>query len=159
MTALCLSMYAKIEEQIERTVHLTTLLPANGANEEIERLLGHLLDCAAGVCAALGAAEPERLAHFRPLRDLPVNHRCSPAEARERLAGYRERIGMGFGLLRDEDLARRIRTVFVPEGETLLTLLLGNLEHFINHKHQLFVLIKGQGIAVGTPDLYRFRGL
>jgi len=29
-------------------------------------------------------------------------------------------------------MERPIRTVFVPEGEALLTLLLGNLEHFIN---------------------------
>jgi hypothetical protein len=35
--------------------------------------------------------------------------------------------------------------VFVPQGEPLLTLLLGNLEHFINHKYQLFSYLKGKG--------------
>jgi len=61
-------------------------------------------------------------------------------------------------LLSDDDLNRRIPTVFVPEGESLLTLLLGNLEHFINHKHQLFTYLKRMGVPVGSQDLYRFRG-
>jgi hypothetical protein len=38
------------------------------------------------------------------------------------------------------------------------TLLLGNLEHLINHKHQLFLYLKLMGVPVGTPDLYQFRG-
>ena len=48
-------------------------------------------------------------------------------------------------------------TVFVPQGESILTLLLGNLEHLINHKHQLFTYLKQMGVPVATPDLYRFR--
>ncbi len=36
----------------------------------------------------------------------------------------------------------------------LLTLLLGNLEHLINHKHQLFVYLKMMGMNVKTSDLY-----
>ena len=40
----------------------------------------------------------------------------------------------------------------------ILTLLLGNLEHLINHKHQLFTYLKQMGVPVATPDLYRFRG-
>jgi hypothetical protein len=47
--------------------------------------------------------------------------------------------------------------VFVEDGETVLTLLLGNLEHLINHKHQLFTFLKQMGIDVSTRDLYRFR--
>jgi hypothetical protein len=42
----------------------------------------------------------------------------------------------------------------VPAGQTLLTLLLGNLEHLINHKHQLFELLKRSGLKVDTADLY-----
>jgi hypothetical protein len=47
--------------------------------------------------------------------------------------------------------------VFVAEGESVLTLLLGNLEHLINHKHQLFMYLKLAGVKVGTPDLDQFR--
>jgi hypothetical protein len=46
----------------------------------------------------------------------------------------------------------------VPEGEALLTLLLGNLEHFINHKYQLFAHLKMLGVPLGSRDLYVFRG-
>ena len=71
---------------------------------------------------------------------------------------YRSRIEEGFGLLRDADLSRRLRTVFVSDGEAILTLILGNLEHLINHKHQLFTYLKMMGVEVGSGDLYRFRG-
>ena len=54
--------------------------------------------------------------------------------------------------------SRKLPTVFVAEGETLLTLLLGNLEHVINHKHQLFMYLKLMTVSVSTEDLYRFRG-
>jgi hypothetical protein len=109
----------------------------------------------AGFCAVLAAAEPNRLAHFLALRELPV----SPAEeAAARIAIYGAHIEEGFGLLTDADLARRLPTVFVAQGELLLTLLLGNLEHLINHKHQLFTYLKLMGVSVATPDLYRFRG-
>jgi hypothetical protein len=63
----------------------------------------------------------------------------------------------GFAALRDAGLCRELPTFFVPEGESVLTLLLGNLEHLINHKHQLFMYLKLMGVNVGTPDLYRFR--
>lgn len=121
-------------------------------------LLGHLLECLAGVCAVLLAADPERLRHFEQLRELPVNHQCGKDEARERIGLYRTHIKEGFGLLRDADLSRRLRTIFVSDGEAILTLLLGNLEHLINHKHQLFTYLKMMGVGVGSGDLYRFRG-
>lgn len=66
-------------------------------------------------------------------------------------------IDEGFALLEDQDLSRRLPTVFVRSGEPILTLLLGNLEHLINHKHQLFTYLKLMGIDVRTRDLYRFR--
>jgi hypothetical protein len=161
---LCASFQAKLDEQLERTEHLIGLLPSEclhavvpGNDWSAALLLGHLLDCLAGFCAVLAAASPGPLAHFVQLRELPVNHACSAAEARERIAVYQAHIHEGFQALSDADLARLLPTVFVPQGETLLTLLLGNLEHLINHKHQLFVLLRGLGCPVATADLYRFR--
>jgi len=162
---LCISLLSKIQEQIDRTVHLIQLLPANqleGTPETpdewpVEMLLGHLLDCLAGFCAVQAATEPERLAHFSELRSLPVNQACSPDEAIHRIAIYGDRIDEGFALLEDASLARLIPTAFVERGETVLTLFLGNLEHLINHKHQLFTHLKRMGVNVRTRDLYRFR--
>ena len=151
---LCAALLDKIGEQIERTSHLMGLVPAGRLDWRpkpgdwtMRELLVHLLDCTSGFCAVLAVAEPERLAHFSRLRELP------PA-----IEVYRAHIEEGFALLTDADLARRVRTVFVVEGESILTLLLGNLEHLINHKHQLFAYLKQMGVPVATPDLYRFRG-
>ena len=162
---LCASVLEKIHEQIDRTVHLIELIPADGlqwappsvGSWRVELLLGHLLECLAGFCAVLAAAEPERLAHFAGLRTLPVNHACAPADAIVRIVRYRDHIDEGFTLLTDAALGTVIPTVFVKRGEPLLTLLLGNLEHLLNHKHQLFTYLKEMGVAVGTRDLYRFR--
>ncbi len=162
---LCAAVLAKIHEQIERTAHLIRLLPEDRPGWmplpgawPVEMLLGHLLECLAGFCAVLAAVEPHQLAHFAELRGLPVNHSCAPAEAIERLPVYRSHIDEGFDLLSDAALAKRVGTVFVREGEPLLTLLLGNLEHLINHKHQLFTYLKQMGVEVGTRDLYQLRG-
>lgn len=120
-------------------------------------LLGHLLDCLSGFCATLHAAHPNETAHFVKLRELPVNHRCEVEEARARLRDYESHIKEGFAVLSDADLTRSLPTVFVETGEPVMTLLLGNLEHLINHKHQLFSYLKLMGIPVSTRDLYRFR--
>src|SRR5438045_3121536 len=117
---LCNALLDKIHEQIERTEHLIALLPPEGVAWKpasaggwpVGMLLGHLLDCLAGLCAALAAAEPARLAHFRSLRELAVNHLCSAAEAAGRIGTYRAHIEEGFAILRDADLARPISTVF-----------------------------------------------
>jgi uncharacterized damage-inducible protein DinB len=150
---LCAALLDKIREQIERTQHLIGLVPEErwqwtpgpGAWTTSD-LFGHLLDCMAGFCAVLAAAEPERLAHFAKLRKAPAS-----------IEVYRAHIEEGLAMLTDGDLARRLPTVFVRRGESVLTLLLGNLEHLINHKHQLFTYLKEMGVPVGTPDLYRFR--
>jgi DinB family protein len=163
--ALATALLAKIGEQIERTGHLIGRLPPDHTDWApgipgawtAGVLVGHLLECLAGFCAVLAAAEPERLAHFAELRGLPVNHRCGADEARVRIAAYRAAIEEGFGLLDDGRLEARIPTLFVPEGEPVATLLLGNLEHLINHKYQLFVYLKLLGVDVGTADLYQFR--
>lgn len=160
---LCASLQVKIQEQIDRAVHLITLAPLDRLNWKpdidgawpLEMLFGHLLDCLAGFCAALAAAEPERLAYLSELRNLPVNHACSPGEAIQRIGIYAAHIDSGFALLTDADLGRKVPTVFVEGGETLLALFLGNLEHLINHKHQLFTYLKQMGLPVGTAELYR----
>lgn|SRR5688500_4096032 len=162
---------SKLHEQVERTECLLAQIPADqmdwrpewptpGPSQgvPVSRLLGHLLTCLAGFCAVLYAAHGDRLTHFNRLRELPVNHHCSIDEARQRLRDYMTHIEEGFALLTDADLARQIPTVFAPQGEALLTLLLGNLEHFINHKYQLFSYLKALGVPLGTRDLYVWRG-
>ena len=164
-TTLCTSLLSKIHEQIERTGHLLGKLPADrlewtpaiSGSWPTAKVLGHLLECLAGFCAVLVAVHPEPLAHFSRLRDMRVNHPCAASEAVDRIALYRSHVDEGFALLRDVDLARIVPTVFVASGEPVLTLLLGNLEHLINHKHQLFTYLKLMGVEVGTRDLYCFR--
>ena len=161
----------KLHEQVDRTEHLLTHIPTDqlewrpewstpepSQGMHLSRLLGHLLTCLAGFCAALHAAHSNRLGHFNRLRELPVSHHCGIDEARQRIRQYMTHIDEGFALLTDADLARRIPTVFVPAGEALLTLLLGNLEHFINHKYQLFAYLKMLGVPLGSHDLYVWRG-
>ncbi len=162
---LCEALAGKVQEQVELIECLIESLPDDqlaakppGDNGwETARLLGHLLECLAGMCAVLHAVKPDALEHFRQLRELPVNHYCTREEARSRIRQYGSSVAEGFGMLTDEDLARPIPTVFVPAGERVLTLILGNLEHIINHKHELFTRLKLAGVAVGTHDLYRFR--
>ncbi len=164
------SLKEKVLETIERTDHLVGLVPAGrlqwfpqvpgGQNETLDlgHLLGHLLSCMAGFCAAFHASFPEKISGLAELRILPVDHFCTPGEARERLASYSAGILQGFDYCSDEDLERKVPTVFVPKGETLLTILLGNLEHLVNHKYQLFFYLKLLGVKVGTHDLYKLRG-
>ena len=165
MAPLCRAVLGKINEQISRTDRLVRLLPADRLDTAPipgaltpAHLLGHILECLAGFCAVLTAAHPDRMAPFAELRGQPVNQPIDPAEALSRIAVYRAYIVEGFAALTDADLARPLPTVFVPRGEPILTLLLGNLEHLINHKHQLFTYLKLMGLAVGTADLYCFRG-
>lgn len=155
---------SKLEHQIERTQHLITLIPTdklkwNPAPDALRlcEVLGHLLECMAGFCATLYAVDPARLAHFQRLREQRVNHCCEIDEARARIINYAEHIREGFALLDDADLGKRISTVFAPEGEAMMTILLGNLEHLINHKYQLFFYLKLLGVRVGTADLYMLR--
>lgn len=158
------SLLAKLDEQADRAMHLISRVPEGGVESRplpsamsVGELLGHLLECMAGFCAVLHALFPERLAHFEELRGLRVNHSCGADEALARMRDYSRHINEGFALIADADLSRRIPTVFSPGGETAMTLLLGNLEHLINHKHQLFIYLKLLGANVGTPDLYRLR--
>ena len=161
---LCSALHSKIDEQIERTEHMIGLYPESQLDWKptgafsAAVLMGHLLECLAGFCAVLYAMEPDRLRHFADLRQLPVNHRCGLREAQERIRTYSARIREGFALLHGSDLSKLVPTVFVKGGEALLTLLLGNLEHLINHKHQLFTYLREVGVDVDSRDLYHFRG-
>jgi hypothetical protein len=154
----------KIAEQVQRAEHLNGLIPPDKIewrpSPDVLRvcdLLGHLLECLAGFCATLYTIHPERLAHFARLREKPVNHCCGTEEAQARMREYLESITEGFQVLTDEELSQMLPTVFVSEGEPVLTLLLGNLEHLINHKYQLFFYLKLLGVPVGTSDLYKLR--
>jgi hypothetical protein len=120
-------------------------------------VLGHLLQCLAGFVAVLYAVHPEELRDFLALKERPVNHVCEQDEALERIEEYRRSIRIGFQLLRDSELARVLPTVFVPEGQAVLTLLLGNLEHLVNHKHEVFFYAKLLNVPLTSQDLYRFR--
>lgn len=163
-TPLANLLRSKLDEQIDRARHLVTLIPPDKLewrpkpdSFRVCDLLGHLLECLAGFCATLYALNSDRLAHFAHLRDLPVNHCCGIEEASERIDDYGVHIREGFGILDDDDLARCVPTVFVAEGEAAMTLLLGNLEHFINHKYQLFTYLKLLGVPATTGDLYKLR--
>jgi hypothetical protein len=160
-------LLGKLREQVDRLDHLLALIPPDtvswrpplpGAATPLNELLGHLLECLAGFCATLHAVYPQELAHFARLREWPVNHPCTVEEARGRTREYMRHVEEGFRLLSDQDLTRRIPTVFVPRGEAVLTVLLGNLEHLTNHKHQLFLYLKMLGVPVTTRDLYHWRG-
>jgi hypothetical protein len=168
--AIVYSFEEKVLETIERTEHLVSLVPADRlawrpelpthlpAANDIGHLLGHLLDCLAGFCAAFYVAFPAELADLAELRSLPVNEFCGAEEARAKMKVYTAAIQRGFRCSADADLARRVQTVFVPGGETLMTILLGNLEHLINHKYQLFFYLKLAGARVSSRDLYQWRG-
>jgi DinB superfamily len=168
--SLVKSVADKVLENIERTEHLVSLVPANRlewipefpANlpkgNDLGRLLGHLLDCLSGFCAAFYKAFPVELADFVEIRSIVVNEFCGPEDAREKIQVYAKHIERGFRQCTDVDLARRIPTVFVTDGEALLTILLGNLEHLINHKYQVFFYLKLLGTPVTSRDLYKWRG-
>ena len=106
---ICDAVCSKWLEQMERTDRLIGVLPEDVLDWAppipgawpAAKLLGHLLECLAGCCAVLYAVDPDRLRHFERLRELPVNHRCTKGEARQRLALYRTHIEEGFALLHD----------------------------------------------------------
>jgi hypothetical protein len=159
------SIRLKVREQVEKTEHLIQLIPPGRiewnpqwscSSSDIGHLLGHLLDCLAGFCAVFHAAFPQKLEGVLALRSLPVNHFCKPDEAAGRIQAYAKYIEQGFELCREEDLSRMLPTVFATES--LMTLLLGNLEHLVNHKYQLFVYLKVLGVPVATGDIYCWRG-
>jgi len=121
----------KVFEAVERTEHLIALTPEEKVRwtpvvetssawpMSLGDLLGHLVDCVAGFCAVFSAAFPEEFGNPSELCPLKANQVCEPQEAREGIARMRAPIARGFALCRDEDLARKIGTVFVAEGEMI----------------------------------------
>src|SRR5438094_8556833 len=91
----------KLREQVERTDHLISLIPADAADWHpnlssrddsnyfrLNVLFFHLTECLAGFCAAVYAANKDLLAHFAKLREVRTNHSCRPEEAEALLATY-----------------------------------------------------------------------
>jgi hypothetical protein len=167
MDPLLESLAEKIVEQVDLTLDLLALLPPGARDWQpaasgrplwtAAELLPHLVESTAGFLAVLVRLRPEELGYFVRYRDLPLPSGCEGVC--ERLREYRAGIERGMAMLRDSDLVRRVPTVFVPAGDSVLTLLLGNLEHLINHKHQLFLYLRMMGVEAGTAQLYRLRGL
>lgn len=155
---------SRLDQQIERLLHLISLIPVDklewsptSSAFRLCDLLGHLLECLAGFCAVLYAIRPGDLAHFAELRNKTVNQPCPPDEAKQRISEYSERIHEGLSLITDSDLGLPVPTVFARGGEAVFSLLLANFEHLVNHKHQLFIYLKLLGVDVGSKDLYVFR--
>lgn len=160
---LVIAFASKVLEEVDRIEHLAAMVhpemfdlsPLSGFS--FRALLKHLLDCTAGVCAALDRALPEGLPQAGVLNAVLAKPVEQTADALERFATLRFAVQTGFARLEDTDLARRISTVFVSEGEPLLTILLSNYSHLVAHKYQLFMNLKACGVPVGTRDLYVFR--
>ncbi len=115
---------AKVAEQVERADRLVALVPPDRIEWRpapdafrLCDLLGHLLECLAGFCAALYVIDKDRLAHFARLRELEVNHCCGINEARLRMRDYMNCIEEGFAVMTDGDLALNVPTVFTANGE------------------------------------------
>jgi DinB superfamily len=163
---LCSILLTKIEHQIDRIDHLVKLIPDARLNWappipnafSVSVLLGHLMESLSGFCAVLHAAYPERLRHFFALKALSVTPGIGTSEARSRIGMYHAHIREGFAELQDRDLARALPTVFVPEGEPLLSLLVVNYEHLASHKYQLFMYLRLLDVKVASQDLYHFSG-
>jgi hypothetical protein len=165
------SLAEKVMETIERTEHLVLLVPPNLLEwrpelpsslpepSDFRHVLGHLLECLSGFCAAFYRAFPAELADFPELRAIALGESGSPVEARQKIELYAAQIQRGFQCCTDRELTTRISTMFVPEGQTLLTVLLSNLEHLINHKYQLFFYLKLAGVNVGSRDIYKWRDI
>ncbi|MBI1896664.1 MAG: DinB family protein [Acidobacteria bacterium] len=119
----------------------------------VHELARHLVDCVAGFCAVLYAVRPGALAHFLNLKSL-AETTGTALQAADNLEILRARIVEGFSLLDDRDLSAILPTVFRADGESVLTLLLKNFEHFAHHKAQLFLYLRLVGVEVDTADLY-----
>jgi hypothetical protein len=165
--SLCTDLQIKFEHQIERIEHLTGLVPTDKLNWvppltngfTFTVLLGHIMECVAGIAATLYAAKPEELGHLLDLKRLTGNQQVGITTAKAGLHTFQESLREAFGHLTDHDLARLIPTVFVPKGESVLTLMFINYEHLASYKYQLFLWLRMAGVRVESRDLYHFSGL
>ena len=138
---LCDAIALKVDHQVDRVLRMCALVPEErvGWQPPIPRpitfgqLFTHLCECLAGVAATLQAARPKELAHLSKLKGLLSSPCASVADAVSRLGEFRAAVAEGFAALTDDDLPRRIPTVFVKDGEPVLTLILINIEHLASH--------------------------
>jgi len=151
---LAAALRARMEEECELTARLLGMLPegSEGWRPPYDgfscgELAAHLVDTMAGFCAALG----RRRDGWEWGREAAIE------ESRRWFGNFREDAMERISAVGDEGLRRVVPTVFAPEGQPLLAILLANLAHLINHKHQLFTYLKLMGLEVGSRDLYRFR--
>jgi hypothetical protein len=168
MDPICTALLEKILEQLDLTGDLLARLPQDALDWtpqvapgvrplwSARQLLPHLVESVEGFLAVLLRLRPAEMADVECYRGMPLPG--TPGEVSARLVEHRHEIVAGFSLLTAADLATIVPTVFVHAGEPALTLMLGNLEHLVNHKQQLFTLLRLMGVAVGTGDLYRMRG-
>src|SRR5690348_12869750 len=94
---LCDILLQKLEHQVDRGLHLCSLIPAGQlkwapplpAGIPLSQLLAHLCECLAGFVAVLHAAHPAELAHFMELKRLSTHECASVQDATDRIAQYR----------------------------------------------------------------------
>jgi hypothetical protein len=160
---LVCSLAKWVDDQLERLIHLTEIIPEGWHAKRppvpsatfpdartVGELLVHLTEALDGLCGTLYNVDSTR---FASLVELRANNRL---EVLTQFRLYRVGLTNAFETLADEDLAGTVPSPFRPEGETVLARVLVNLEHVINHKHELFVALKLLGLKLRTVDLYRF---
>lgn len=157
------SLAERVDDQLDRLIHLAEIIPEGWQakvpplpietfpdQRTLGELLVHLTESLDGLCGTLYNVDPTRFVRLLELRQ------DGPREQSSRFRLYRVALAQAFESLNDEDLAVNVRSPFRKEGETVLARVLVNLEHIINHKHELFIALKLLGLNLGTADLYRF---
>jgi len=157
------SLAERVDDQLDRLVHLAEIVPEGWQarvpplptetfpdHRTVGELLVHLTEALDGLCGTLYNVDPTRFESLLELRQDGAREHSS------RFRLYRVALAQAFESLEDEDLAVTVRSPFRADGETVLARVLVNLEHVVNHKHELFIALKLLGLNLGTADLYRF---
>ncbi len=160
---LVCSLAKWVDDQLDRLIHLTEAIPEGWRakvpplpietfpdKRTVGELLVHLTESLDGLCGTLYNVDQTRFASLLELRQ------DDQSEVLTRFGLYRIAIAQAFESLQDEDLAVTLPSPFRAEHETVLSRVVVNLEHVVNHKHELFIALKLLGLKLGTADLYRF---
>ncbi len=160
---LVCSLAKWVDDQLDRLIHLTEAIPEGWLakvpplptetfpnQRTVGEMLVHLTESLDGLCGTLYNVDPTR---FASLIELRQDDKC---EVVTRFGRYRIALAKAFESLQDEDLAVTVPSPFRAERETVLSRVVVNLEHVVNHKHELFIALKLLGLKLGTADLYRF---
>lgn len=127
------ALSAKVQQAIDRSERLMSLVPKDSSalaardtgwrhgSNRYWSSAGTPSRLYIGFCACFARAFLLELAEAASLRALEVNHFCEASTALLQLSQYRDFIDRASSLCSNEDLKRLIPTVFVPDGETLLT--------------------------------------